>query len=176
MDIRRFAHIHFAAIGDGTRRALEEHGIYCDFVPTAFSSEDMARSLVPLLKPKDKVLLLRAREANKVLPEAIRAAGVDCTCISLYHTVYDKRKAEELNRMLPGIDYVTFASSSAVKAYASMVEDLSAMKGKYISIGPVTTKTAERLGLKVAGTAAVYTARGMVETMIQDAANDSNGK
>ena len=85
-------------------------------------------------------------------------------------------KAEELNRMLPGIDYVTFASSSAVKAYASMVEDLSAMKGKYISIGPVTTKTAERLGLKVAGTAAVYTARGMVETMIQDAANDSNGK
>lgn len=174
MDIRRFSHIHFAAIGDGTRRALEDHGIYCDFVPTAFSSQDMARSLVPVLDEQDRVLLLRAEEANKILPEAIEAAGVDCTCVSLYHTVYDMRKAEELNRMLPAIDYVTFASSSAVKAYCSMVEDPSAMTGKYISIGPVTTKTAEKQGLKVAGTAQVYTARGMVETMIQDAREDNN--
>ena len=45
-------------------------------------------------------------------------------------------------------------------------------KGKYISIGPVTTKTAQENGLSIAKTAVVYTARGMVETMIQDAVEE----
>ena len=50
--------------------------------------------------------------------------------------------------------------------------NLDDVKGKYISIGPVTTKTAEENGLSIEKTAVVYTARGMVETMIQDVAEE----
>lgn len=172
MDIRKLAHVRFAVIGDGTRKALEAHGIFCDFIPTAYSSKDMAEAMIPHIEKDENVLLLRAEEANRVLPDALEEAGISHTCISLYHTVTDERKADELNRLIKMVDYVTFASSSAVRAFVSMVDNLDEVKGKYISIGPVTTKTAQENGLSVAKTAVVYTARGMVETMIQDAAEE----
>ena len=172
MDVRKLAHIRFAVIGDGTRKALEAHGIFCDFIPTAYSSQDMAAAMIPHIEKDENVLLLRAEEANRVLPDALEEAGISHTCISLYHTVTDERKADELNRLIKMVDYVTFASSSAVRAFVSMVDNLDEVKGKYISIGPVTTKTAEENGLSIAKTAVVYTARGMVETMIQDAAEE----
>ena len=171
-DIRDLAHIRFAVIGDGTRKALEDHGIFCDFIPTAYSSKDMAEAMIPHIGKDESVLLLRAQEANRVLPDALEEAGISHTCISLYHTVKDERKAEELNRLIKMVDYVTFASSSAVRAFVSMVDNLDDVKGKYISIGPVTTKTAEENGLFIEKTAVVYTARGMVETMIQDVAEE----
>ena len=173
-DIRDLAHVRFAVIGDGTRKALETHGIFCDFIPTAYSSKDMAEAMIPHIGKDENVLLLRAEEANRVLPDALEEAGISHKCISLYHTVTDERKAEELNRLIKMVDYITFASSSAVRAFVSMVDDLDEVKGKYISIGPVTTKTAEENGFSIAKTAVVYTARGMVETMIQDAAEEGN--
>lgn len=171
-DIRDLAHIRFAVIGDGTRKALEAHSIFCDFIPTAYSSKDMAEAMIPHIGKDENVLLLRAEEANRVLPDALEEAGISHTCISLYHTVTDDRKAEELNRLIKMVDYITFASSSAVRAFVSMVDDLEEVKGKYISIGPVTTKTAQENGLSIAKTAVVYTARGMVETIIQDTAEE----
>lgn len=175
-DIRDLAHVRFAVIGDGTRKALEAHGIFCDFIPTAYSSQDMAEAMIPHIGKDENVLLLRAEEANRVLPDALEEAGISHTCISLYHTVTDERKADELNRLIKMVDYVTFASSSAVRAFVSMVDNIDEVKGKYISIGPVTTKTAQENGLSIEKTAVVYTARGMVETMIQDVAEEGQNK
>ena len=124
--------------------------------------------MVPHMKPTDKVLLLRAEEANAVLPDSLTAAGIDHTCVSLYHTVVDERKADELSRLVETVDYITFASSSAVRAFVSMAGSLENVSAKYISIGPVTTKTAEAEGLHVDRTAAVYTAQGIVDTIIED--------
>lgn len=176
MDVRKLAHIRFAVIGDGTRKALEAHNIFCDFIPTAYSSQDMAETMIPHIGKDEKVLLLRAEEANRVLPDALEKAGISYKCISLYHTVIDERKADELNRLIKMVDYVTFASSSAVRAFVSMVDNLDEVKGKYISIGPVTTKTAQENGLTIEKTAVVYTARGMVETMIQDVVEEGQNK
>ncbi len=167
-DIRDFKDVHFAVIGDGTKKALEGHGIYSDLIPTAYSSKDMAAAMVPHMKPTDKVLLLRAEEANAVLPDSLTAAGIDHTYVSLYHTVVDERKADELSRLIETVDYITFASSSAVRAFVSMAGSLENVSAKYISIGPVTTKTAEAEGLHVDRTAAVYTAQGIVDTIIED--------
>ena len=173
-DIRDFAHIHFAVIGDGTRKALERHSIYSDFMPTAYSSEDMAKALIPHLKKEDRVLLLRAQEANEVLPKALEDAGFAYDMIPLYHTVTDERKAEVMNRMIHTADYVTFASSSAVKAYVKMKEESTVFAGKYMSIGPVTTKTAEKLGLPIHKTAEIYTAQGIVDAIMQDVKENEN--
>lgn len=167
-DIRSLRDVHFAVIGDGTKKALESYGIYSDFMPTAYSSQDMAAAMTPLMKEEDRVLLLRAQEANAVLPNALKKAGIAHTCVSLYHTVVDERKADELSRLIRNVDYITFASSSAVKAFTAMVENLDEVKGKYISIGPVTSKTAEDKGLHLAKTAVAYTAEGIVEAILQD--------
>lgn len=167
-DIRDFKDVHFAVIGDGTKKALEGHGIYSDLIPTAYSSKNMAAAMVPHMKPTDKVLLLRAEEANAVLPDSLTAAGIYHTCVSLYHTVVDERKADELSRLIETVDYIAFASSSAVRAFVSMTGSLENVSAKYISIGPVTTKTAEAEGLHVDRTAAVYTAQGIVDAITED--------
>lgn len=168
MDIRKFAHIKFAVIGDGTARALEEKGIYCDYIPTMYSSKDMANSLIPLLTKDDKVLLLRAKEASRELPRALKESGISYETVALYETKYDERKGEELNRILKDMDYVTFASSSAVKAFSSMVSEENKNCCAHISIGPVTSKTARELGVVIDKTASTYTAQGMVDVLLAE--------
>ena len=93
-DIRSLAHLKFAVIGAGTAKALEDRGIMYEYLPTAYSSKDMAEQMIPHLTKEDKVLLLRAKEASKELPDALEEAGISYNAVSLYHTVYDERKAE----------------------------------------------------------------------------------
>lgn len=172
VDIRRLAHIKFAVIGDGTARALEEKGIFCDYIPVAYSSKDMAKSMIPLLTKDDNVLLLRAKEASKELPHALEEHGISHKLISLYETKYDVRKSEELNRILKEVDYVAFASSSAVRAFDSMTEEDNKNCCAHLSIGPVTSKTARKLGITVDKEASTYTAQGMVDALLAEAMDD----
>ena len=167
-DIRSLHGLKFAVIGAGTARALEERGIMYEYLPTAYSSKDMAEQMIPHLTKDDKVLLLRAKEASKELPDALGEAGIDYTAVALYETVYDERKGEELNRIIQFADYITFASSSAVKAFMKMVKNPEDIYGKCISIGPVTTKTADKLGLPIYQTATVYTAEGILDVLLSD--------
>lgn len=168
-DIRCLAKIRFAVIGSGTRDALEEHGIRADFVPTSFSSRHMAEEWVPTLKPSDRVLMMRAQEASSELNQALDAAGIAYTDAPVYHTVMDGRKAEELNRILPQVDYVTFCSASAVKAFVSMLEEENQdFAAKVICIGPVTEKAAVAAGLKVYRSAVEYTAEGIRDVLLYE--------
>lgn len=171
IDIRKFAHIKFAVIGDGTARALEAKGIYCDYIPTTYSSKDMADSMIPFLTKEDKVLLLRAKEASRELPKALEENKISYETVSLYETKYDERKGEELNRILKDMDYVTFASSSAVKAFTSMVSEENKNCCAHISIGPVTSKTAKELGVTIDKTASTYTAQGIVDVLLAEVNN-----
>ncbi|MDO4555418.1 MAG: uroporphyrinogen-III C-methyltransferase, partial [Lachnospiraceae bacterium] len=171
-DIRSLAGIKFAVIGAGTAKALEERGIMYDYLPTAYSSKDMASQMIPILTKEDKVLLLRAEEASKELPDALEDAGIAYDAVALYHTVYDQRKADELKRIVAFADYIVFASSSAVKAFDSMIEDKNTVAGKYISIGPVTSKTAEKLNIPIYKTATVYSADGIVDVLLSDRKKD----
>lgn len=169
-DIRCLAKLKFAVIGKGTRDALEEHGIQADFVPGKYSSRQMAEEWVPTLKPEDKVLMLRAEEASKELNEALDKAGISYTDAPIYRTAVDERKGEELNRILPQVDYVTFASASAVKAFVSMLdEENKDFSAKVVCIGPVTEKAAVAAGLKVHRSAVEYTADGIRDVLLYDA-------
>lgn len=168
-DIRCLAKTRFAVIGSGTRDALEAHGIRADFVPSSFSSRHMAEEWVPTLMPSDKVLMLRAQEASRELNRALDAEGIAYTDAPVYHTAVDGRKAEELNRILPQVDYVTFCSASAVRAFVSMLEEENRdFAAKVICIGPVTEKAAKEAGLTVWQSAIDYTAEGIRDVLLYD--------
>jgi len=69
-----------------------------------------------------------------------------------------------------GADLVTFTSSSTVTNFCNLV-DVPALREKYpqlkfVSIGPVTTKTAEERGLPVATEAKVHTIPGLVAAIL----------
>ena len=129
----------------------------------------MAEEWVPTLGPSDRVLMLRAREASEELNQALKAAGIVYTDAPLYYTAVDERRAEELNRLLPQVDYVTFCSASAVRAFASMLEaENRAFEAKVICIGPVTEKAALAAGLKVHRSAVEYTAEGIRDVLLYE--------
>ena len=170
MDIRKMANIRFAVIGHGTKEALAQHGIYADFVPTAYTSSSLGKELVPMLGEHDRLLLLRASAGSKVLTKMLDDAHIAYVDLPIYDTQIDVRKKELLQRAYGDADYVTFCSPSAVEAFAEMM-DLVDIKqtsaGKIICIGPVTAKAAGAAGLPVYKTADVYDADGLVSCILQ---------
>lgn len=168
-DLRLLMNIKFAVIGSKTEAALRRHGFSCDFVPSRFTGADLAREWIPELGKEDRVLLMRAQEGSPVLTERLAEAEVSFADIPLYETWTDERRKEELNRVIREVDYVAVASSSAVRALCGMLEDKESIRARVISIGPSTTKAANRLGLRVWKTAAEYTSEGMVAAILKDA-------
>lgn len=171
-DIRCLSGRKIAVIGSGTHDALKARGILADFVPEKYSSRDMAAEWTPTLTGDDRVLMLRAREASPELNRALEGAGVSYTDAALYCTAVDGRKKEELGRILPQVDYVIFASASAVRAFASMMSDQDAPAeqgpAKVVCIGPATERAAREEGLNVYRSAVEYTAEGIRDVLLYD--------
>lgn len=168
IDMRSLAHLKFAVIGQGTKEALEDRGIYADCIPEDFCSQGLVQKLISLLDKHDKVLLARAKEASDILPLTLARAGIDYTAIALYETMPDMRKKQALNQTIDQIDYVILCSASAVRAYAKMIEDKHVPGAKLICIGPVTQKAAEAAGLEVYKTAVTYDAEGVIQCVTED--------
>ena len=154
--------------GEGTGKALEERGIQYDYMPTKYSIDDLSKEWVSTLTRTDKILLLRAKEASKQLTWALEKADMEYEEIGLYETIIDSRKQEELNRIIHDMDYITFASASAVKAFASMITNPENINGKIICIGPVTEASAIEKGIQVYKTASTYTAEGIRDVLLRD--------
>lgn len=176
IDLRRLMHLKFAAIGQKTAKALADHGFWCDFVPSRYSSEDLAREWVPTLGKEDRVLMLRAKEGSSCLPGELEKAGIPYSDVPLYETWVDVRRREELNRVIQEVDYVTIASGSAARALSGMLENKADLSAKVISIGPFTTAAAMEAGLAVHATAAEYTAEGIAAVIQSDVRKELSGR
>jgi uroporphyrinogen III methyltransferase/synthase len=79
-------------------------------------------------------------------------------------------KGTLLERLQKGeVDVVTFTSSSTVRNFVEIVgkENLGRLDGRvcFASIGPITTKTAQELGLKITIEAKEYTIPGLVKAV-----------
>lgn len=168
VDLRRLMHLKFVAIGRKTAAALERNGFLCDFVPSGFSSADLAREWIGRLGREERVLLVRAKDGSPVLSKELTAAGVPFSDVAIYETWVDERRREEINRMVQDVDYLVVASGSAVKALCGMLEDKENLAAKVVSIGPSTTEMARQMGLEVYGTAAEYTSEGIAAVILAD--------
>ncbi len=167
-DARALAGATVAAIGPGTAAALLEHGIRADVVPERFVAEALVEALEPVEVDGRRVLVARAAEARSVLPDALRERGAVVDDVALYETV-----AEPLTEaQLAGLEratYVTFTSSSTVR----FLLDSGARPpagARIVSIGPVTSATAEERGLTVDVVAERHDIDGLVDALTADAA------
>ena len=169
LDIRMLMNVKLAAIGRKTAAALEKYGFYCDFVPEDFSAADLTKEWIPLLGKEDRVIMFRAREGTAVLPQELKKAGIAFLDVPLYETWMDERRAEELERALKQVDYVTLASGSAARAFHRMLSGTIPQSVKVIAIGPSTAGTAKDLGIEVYKSTDEYTAAGIVAAILADA-------
>jgi uroporphyrinogen III methyltransferase/synthase len=170
-DVRSLAGVRIVAVGPKTAGAIRARGISPDLVPEEYRAE----GVVALLKEQGiagkRILYPRADLARDLIPAELAAAGAVIAAPVAYRTVAPIGGGDRIRELLTTeeIDAVTFTSSSTVENFLEMVGPDAAdllEKVNVVSIGPLTTLTAERLGLNVAVQPQIYTLEGMMEAMV----------
>src|SRR5207244_153965 len=86
LDAAAFSHLHLAAIGPATAKAIEKHGMHVDVVPEEYVAESVVASLRDRVGGK-RVLLARAKVARDVIPRELEALGATVDVVEAYETV-----------------------------------------------------------------------------------------
>lgn len=164
-DARALAGLTVAAIGPGTAKALEVHGIRADVVPERFVAEGLLESLEG--REFRRALVARAEEARDVLPEGLHERGTQVQVLALYRTVAEPLGDPE-RAALQRADYVTFTSSSTVRFLLEAAGGLPP-GARLVSIGPVTSQTLREHGLEPHVEAERHDIDGLVDALVADA-------
>ena len=169
---KHFRHLHVAAIGPATKKALEERGLKVHVVPEKYVAESVVRRLRKQVKGK-RVLLVRAKVARDVIPRDLHAAGAQVDVVEAYETVLPQTSRTRLRTVLANSsrapNVITFTSSSTVRNFVELLgNDHSSVLNdvKLASIGPVTSSTLRESGLRVDIEAREYTIPGLIKAIV----------
>ncbi len=140
--IETLASVYIAAIGKATADAITQLGLAVELIPPRAIAESLADALAPLVSGK-RVLIIRAKVARDVLPQALEAAGADVTIAEAYQTTIPSASAEMLREAFAKrIDAITFTSASSVHNMVALTVAADLFipdQVEKISIGPITT-------------------------------------
>lgn len=169
-DARVFASIRLAALGAKTADGLAEYGIKADFVPTIFTGRDLGLQLLSCADLGDKkVLLLRSELASEELVEVLKQGQAHVREVSIYTAVAHHGDAAGLAEQIRHgrIDWLTFASPSAVRGFLEQVpsDAIHAGTAKVASIGPVTSRELARFGVPVDVEPTEHTIDGILDAI-----------
>ena len=168
-DARALASTRIAAIGPATTRALAEHGIVADVVPERAVAEALVQALADL--QVTRALIVRAREARDVLPDALRARGAQVDVLAVYETLAEPLSPRTL-QAVRAADYVTFTSSSSVRFFLQAAGGDAGLSAatRIVSIGPITSASLREHGLEPDVEADPFDVEGMIAALLADAA------
>ena len=149
-DIRALGSVKIAAIGEGTKKALRERGLFVDLMPEIYDGENLARALAAQLSGKEKILIPRAEAGNPELVKILEEAGACVDDMPTYRTCYESQDIiDEAAEFEKGkIDCAVFTSASTVRGFAEAVKGLDFGKVKAACIGKQTRAEAEKYGMQ----------------------------
>jgi uroporphyrinogen III methyltransferase / synthase len=174
-DVRALKDIRVCAIGPKTAEEVKEYGIIPDMMPPEYRAEAVIE-LFKKLKAEDlKILLPRAKEAREILPDELRKMGAEVDVVDAYQTVMPKNRVALISKMLEAheIDMITFTSSSTVTNFMGMFGNNADQVKEFLkdvdiaSIGPITSETARKLGLKVTVEPTSYTIDALTDVIVR---------
>ena len=182
-DLRSLGGVSVCAIGSKTLDALRRQGVAADLVPADSRAEGVIAELGPRLSKGARVLLPRAEVAREVLPDSLRDTGAEVDVVPAYRNLSpEPREAARISALIDPAesDAVLFTSSSTVRNLVDLLgPDAAERLGRLasFSIGPITTRTAEELGIQVAATSPEQTIESLVATVraYYASAGDSDG-
>ena len=189
-DVRDLKGIKLCAIGPRTKTELEQFGLIVDYVPEEYRAEAIIKGLSDKIVSEDgftdvnhgeRVLLPRAETARELLPKALSEKGVTVDEITAYRTIQGKGDIQQITELLQSkrAHAVTFTSSSTVTNFVNMLnvenpdeigaDNLSEFLQDVVvaSIGPITSQTAQKLGINVDVEAKEYTIDGLVAALLE---------
>lgn len=169
LDARALGGVSIAAVGPGTAEALRQRFLRADLVPETYTTGALGEALAARDLHGRRALLLRSDQASEELAQILHRAGAELAEVPIYRTArpaaLPDAALDALRRR--AVDWITFASSSAVRNLFALVRQAGADCGgaRAAAIGPVTAKTLSAHGVEAAVMAYPHTIEAMVEAM-----------
>lgn len=162
-DLRCLGNLRFAVIGEATRIALQAHGFYADLMPNDYCSESLAKELIKVLTPSDRVLLARSRNGSIKLSKELEKQAIFYKDLALYH-VKGKPLADDM--LLPQCTHLVFGSASGVKSFLKKftIPENTAV----LAIGPVTSDALKEAGITSDMEAGSFDIPGIIKRLTQE--------
>lgn len=167
-DSRNIGNVKIAAIGPATAKRIKDFHLAVDLQPKEFLAEAIISELLEFGSVDNlRFLLARAERAREFLSKRLTELGAIVDEAIAYRTVpettdpsggLDRFRAE-------GADLITFTSSSTVENFLVLQSRLPGTL-KTASIGPITSETMRKNGLKVDVEAAKYDIDGLVDAIV----------
>jgi uroporphyrinogen III methyltransferase/synthase len=166
-DTRLLAGVRVAAVGSGTAHALRMHGLEPDLIPERYTTRGLAEALIAADRPA-RILLPRADIATPTLTRMLQLASWEVVEVEAYRTVPAPGLAPDVADQLRDgdVDIVAFASSSTVRNLVELLGGPPHGDIRVASIGPVTSDTCRRLGLRVDAEATPHDLDGLVQATV----------
>ncbi|MCB9476787.1 MAG: uroporphyrinogen-III synthase [Deltaproteobacteria bacterium] len=158
-------------VGPTTARRMEDVGFRVDVVPDHFHASALIAKIEAMDLPVagKRFLLPRGDLARPLLAKWLRDAGARVDEADAYRNVPEVPPPDAVEELLalPGRPIVTMTSSSAVDNFVAILgpERLAefAMRARFVSIGPSTSKTLRDHGLTVDAQADPHSLQGLVD-------------
>ncbi len=155
-DIRALGLVRIACVGEATAAAVSALRLKVECRPQKATAEALAEALVATgSMDSAKVLVITGNLNRDVLVRKLEEARAIVDCLQVYKTqavdLSADPAADEFRRR--GADAVLFASSSSAQSFVDQGESLRLAKDArqplFGSIGPQTSETMRRVGLRV---------------------------
>ena len=173
------------AVGPKTAEALLALGITPDLVPAQFTGEGVVAAFEKIDLKGRKVLFPKADGARDLIPEKLAGMGAILHDPVLYRNLMPDSLPDEARKALENhqLDAVIFSSPSTVRNLAILAGGAERFAGLLAglvvaSIGPVTTKACQKLGITVAVEPEKATLEDLVEALerVFERSNPQGGK
>ncbi len=143
-DLRKLSGLKIAAVGPGTEKRLEIHGIYADLISEKHDSAAMAEQLLQQCSADDRILFLQSDTSGEDLLSLAERTPAACDTLELYRIV-----GGEVNRKT--VDYLVFGSAAGVREYFGKGGIAPAKAA--VCVGNLTEQAAAAHGLRTVKTA-----------------------
>lgn len=178
-DMRVLGHLKIGVVGKKTDEEMKKYRIIPDFYPKEYTVEKLAAESVNFTEEGENILFIVSdlSPVNEGKYTELYKRNYDKLVVYNTHKLkIDSGKAEKYAKES---DILMFLSSSTFESFADSINlsENSEMKemlsGKTLaSIGPVTTKTIEKYGLKVGIEAEEYTEKGLLRAILDKTASE----
>ncbi len=178
-DVRVLGHLKIGVVGKKTDEEMKKYRIIPDFYPKEYTVEKLAAESVNFTEEGENILFIVSNLSPVNEEKYTELYNRNYDKLVVYNTHKLKIDREKAKKYVKESDILMFLSSSTFESFADSIhlsenDEMKEMLSKKIlaSIGPVTTKTIEKYGLKVEIEAEEYTENGLLRAILDKTASE----
>ena len=177
-DMRVLGHLKIGVVGKKTDEEMKKYRIIPDFYPKEYTVEKLATESVNFTEEGENVLFIVSNISPVNEEKYTELYNRNYDKLVVYNTHKLKIDSGKAEKYAKESDILMFLSSSTFESFADSIhlsenDEMKGILSKKIlaSIGPVTTKTIEKYGLKVGVEAKEYTENGLLRAILDKIAS-----